>query len=117
MHLKKLLFPCLILFIFTSCSSSTVIRSNPTGADVYLDGVYYGKTPVEYSDKKVSLSTLSVRLKKEGYREEYLSVPKDGTVKLGPTLCGCATLPILLPVAWLWSLGYEKMYIFELYEQ
>ena len=100
-----------------SCASSTVIRSEPSGADVWIGETYYGKTPVEYEDKRVSFSSTTVRLAKEGYYEETFMIHKDGTVKAGPTVCGCATLPLMLPVAWLWSLGYKKMYKFELYPE
>src|SRR5207237_1115299 len=50
------------LAALAACSSSTVIRSNPPGARVFVDGQYVGQTPVVMSDTKIVGSTTSVRL-------------------------------------------------------
>src|SRR3954469_23234982 len=51
----------------TACSSSTVIRSNPPGAKVFIDGAMVGTTPYTMSDTHIVGSSTSVRLEYPGY--------------------------------------------------
>jgi len=48
------------------------IRSNPSGARVFIDGVERGSTPVVFEN--LSGGEYSVRLRKEGYRDRQFSV-------------------------------------------
>jgi len=55
------------------------ISSNPTGADVYIDNIYYGKTPVVVTI--VNPKTYSIVLELEGYdRWERQYNPNDPNI-------------------------------------
>jgi len=54
----------LAVSVFTSCTSYTQIQSNPSGADVYIDGQFAGKTPLMYSDTKFMLSETFIDIKR-----------------------------------------------------
>jgi hypothetical protein len=48
------------------------VESEPSGADVYIDGAYYGKTPL--FTKVISVEH-KIKIKKEGYKTEERVVP------------------------------------------
>jgi hypothetical protein len=54
-----------VSLFFASCSSSTLIMSEPSNAKLYLNGQYVGTTPYQHKDKKVVGTTTNVRLEKE----------------------------------------------------
>ena len=103
---------CIFLMVASilvaGCKSTTVIRSYPQGAKVYIDGVYQGNTPVQYSDRKTSLSKTKLLIKKEGYQTKNITLKKDELQPLN-LITGFF---IIVPLAW--SLGYEKNYSYEL---
>ena len=56
-----------------------VVRSNPIGAKVYIDGIERGKTPLHLEDLRAG--TYFVRLEKEGYSERRFRVSvRNGSV-------------------------------------
>jgi len=95
--------------LFTSCVSSTVIRSYPEGADLRIDGVDVGKTPYRYEDNKITFSTTDNRLSAEGYRTLNTSISKDEEVDVGPAVAGFFVL-----IPWLWVMKYKSNYTFDL---
>jgi hypothetical protein len=95
--------------LFTSCVSSTVIRSYPNGADLRIDGVDVGKTPYRYEDTKITFSTTDIRLSAEGYRTLNTSISKDEEVDVGPAVAGFFVL-----IPWLWVMKYKSNYTFDL---
>ena len=97
-----------IAFLCAGCSSSTVIKSAPAGAKVYLDGQYRGRAPVTQRDTALLGSSKIVVLKCEGYRDATGRIRKD-ELRVG-TLIGA--ILVLVPV--LWVLGYPAEYTFEL---
>ncbi|MBM4172359.1 MAG: PEGA domain-containing protein [Ignavibacteria bacterium] len=67
--MKKLFTILLIVFLFTSCATlfkgttDTVnFTSEPTSADVYIDGVKMGKTPVQIELKSNKTYNIEYRL-------------------------------------------------------
>ncbi|MBI5183234.1 MAG: PEGA domain-containing protein [Nitrospinae bacterium] len=58
---------CLIPLIAMGCVSMYEIKSEPSGAEIYVDGKFYGKTPKKFSLPNPVHSTMVV--KKEGYKE------------------------------------------------
>ena len=89
------------------CASSTVIRSVPPGARVYVNGHYLGEAPVTQTDKAVLLSSKTVVLKKEGYRDQ------TGTITKGLAIVPLLTA-LLCVVPLLWALGHPDEYVFDL---
>ena len=97
------LFAALILL--SSCSSSILISSVPSKADVYANGEYIGQTPVRHRDSEVGGSLLDLQIEKEGYEVFKTGVEKSG--RINPwALMGCW---MLLPLAWLET--YPRRYL------
>jgi hypothetical protein len=66
-------FHCIILtvaILFSACASSTLFRTSPESADVYISGHKKGKTPFYYSDRKTIGSSTSVTFRKNGYTSQ-----------------------------------------------
>ena len=97
--------------VASGCASSTVIRSNPPGAKIYIDGQYLGTEPVTQKDTAILGSSKSILLKKEGYRDAHGTIRKE-EVKAGPLVAG-----IIFTIPLLWVMGYPSEYTFELEER
>lgn len=68
----------LILAILASgCASSTVLRTTPAEADVYVQGQRLGETPYTYSDRKISGASTLVTFKKDGYEAYNTTIQKE----------------------------------------
>ncbi len=99
-----------VSFLLTSCASHTVINSCPSGADVYVNNIKAGVTPLEYSDYAVAGTETSLRLEKEGYKPLETILTKD---KFQVLPC-IGTIFCLFPVVWIF--GYPQEQTFELEE-
>lgn len=95
------------------CASSTVIRSVPSGAKVFIDGEIKGETPYSHTDKKISFTTIQVLLKKKGYKEKTVAIQRSDGFSVGTCIGGV----FLLLIPWLWVMEYDPEYIFELNEE
>jgi hypothetical protein len=94
--------------VATACSSTTVIRSNPSGARVFIDNSYVGTTPYTLSDSKIAGSSTSIRLEYPG-RAPQMILASKGELRIGPLIAG---LFFLVPL--LWVTGYKNEYTVEL---
>jgi hypothetical protein len=57
------------LFALTGCAESTLIRSQPTGASVWINEAFVGTTPVEYTASRASFAhPHRYRLELAGYQ-------------------------------------------------
>ncbi len=74
--------------LFSSCASTTMITSEPSGAKVYIDGSPVGTTPYSYSDTKIVGSTTQITLKKEGCRDGNFTLTRSEKFEVGPCLVG-----------------------------
>jgi hypothetical protein len=92
-----------------ACSSETVIRSNPPGAKVFIDGSYVGTTPYTMSDTKIINSTTSVRLEYPGYAPFQTSIQRNEEFDVVACIGGVFFLPIFL-----WVEGYKPDHTYEL---
>ena len=100
---------CLALTVLIcGCASTTIIRSKPEGAIVYLDNVRLGPTPQKCSDTAILGSTKLLRLEKTGYQPLTTVIRKD-EFKIGPCIGG-----FFMPVFFLWIEGYPNVYEFAL---
>ena len=105
---------CLFLLILSlvgcarSLASKTIIKSRPPGAEVYIDNVRKGVTPLPYSDTAIAGSSKPLKLKKEGYRT-FDGVIRKSEFKAGPCLGG-----VLVLFPFIWILGYPDEHEFEL---
>jgi len=104
--MKKLIALVMVLFFLFGCASTTLLKSNPPGAKLQVDGQVVGETPQFYTDKAVAGTSKTVTLKKEGYKDF------DGYIKRDefsvPNLIG----GIFLLVPFVWILEYPSQYTF-----
>jgi len=107
--LRLLAIGCLIGVFLGACSSSTVIRSNPTGARVFIGGSYVGTTPYTLSDSHIVGTTTMIRLEYPGLPPTTVAISRNEDLKVGTLICG-----IFLLVPLLWVMGYDSEHTFEL---
>jgi len=103
----RLLSLVMLLALF-GCSSATMIKSNPPGARVFIDGIERGVTPLEYSDAALMGTSKMLRIELTGYKPIDAIIRKD-TAKPDAIAGAC-----LVGVPALWMLGYQKEYFFNL---
>jgi PEGA domain-containing protein len=97
------------LVLSSGCVSATVIRSEPSGATVYVDGSRVGKTPYTYADTKTVSSVTRIRLRKEGYEDFEALLVRNEQFEAGPCVAGAFFLVPLL-----WVMGYQPEHTYEL---
>lgn len=95
--------------LLTSCSSSTMITSSPSGAKLFLNGEAVGTTPYKYSDTKIVGATTNIKFEKEGYETLETSFSRSEKVNVGAIIGGCFVL-----VPFLWTMGYNPTHNYEL---
>lgn len=95
--------------LMTSCTSSTMIQSIPTGAKIYIDGEPAGVTPYKHSDTKTIGSTTMVKLEKEGYESMNTNFSRNEEVDAGAVIGGFFFL-----VPFLWTMKYKPVHTYEL---
>ena len=91
------------------CTSSTMIRSNPSGATMKENGVEIGTTPFALSTKDIALMVHEYTLSKEGYAPATLVVQRNewdtGRVVAGLLFCAPSVA---------WAAEYPPAYSVEL---
>jgi len=106
--MKKLIALTTVFFLLFGCASTTLIKSNPPGAKLQVDGQSVGETPYFYTDKAAAGTVKTVTLKKEGYKDSNSLIRRE---KLSvPALIG----GIFLIVPFVWILEYPSQYNFEM---
>jgi PEGA domain-containing protein len=110
--MKKLYLFFLLVFVslVISCSGSTMIKSIPSGAKLYVDGQYAGETPYHYSDQKIVTSETKLKLKLDGYRDFNIIMQRNE--KFDPAACagGCI---VTVPFLWIMKYNPERTYELE----
>lgn len=97
------------IVLFASCSSTTLIQSNPSGAKVYLNGEYVGETPYTHTDTKIVGSVNMLRLEKEGYETLNATFSRSEEVDVGAIIGG-----LFIWVPFLWTMKYKPVHTYEL---
>lgn len=92
-----------------ACSSHTMIMSEPQGAKVYIEGQYRGKTPLYYSDAKITGAETRIRLEKEGYETLETYLYRDEKVDAGAIIGG-----VFFIVPFLWIMEYDDVHTYQL---
>jgi hypothetical protein len=95
--------------LFTSCASTTMIQSNPSGAKVYLNSEPVGTTPYSHTDTKIVGSTTTVKLEKEGYEPLNTYFSRNEEVDAGAIIGG-----VFVWVPFLWTMKYKPTHTYEL---
>jgi len=97
------------IVFMSSCASSTMISSIPSGAKVYINGESVGTTPYLHTDTKVVGSLINVDLIKEGYEPIYASFTRTEQINTGALVGGFFIWPI-----WLWTMDYKPTHNYEM---
>jgi hypothetical protein len=73
---------CFFMMLMTtqSCVSTCMIVSEPSEAEVYINGRYKGKTPYKFSTTISDETILKVNIQKKGYVEVDTILFKDGKI-------------------------------------
>lgn len=95
--------------LLSSCASTTLIQSNPEGANLYIDGEKVGRTPYSYTDTKIVGSATIIRLEKDGYETLNTSFSRNEQADAGAIIGG-----LLVWVPFLWTMKYKPMHSYEL---
>lgn len=98
-----------VAVLFASCSSTTLIQSEPSGAKVYMNGEYKGVTPYSYSDTKIVGSSTEVRLEKEGYEPLYTMLSRNESADVGAIIGG-----VFFLFPFFWTMKYNPVHNYEL---
>lgn len=111
MTIKNILVVILFifLFVFSACTSTTTIKSLPSGSKVYVDGEYKGLTPCTFSDQKPAWAKTKIEIKKNGYKPLTVVIDKGEKFNLAACIGGC-----LVIVPFIWVLEYKPERTFEL---
>ncbi len=107
LKISSLLFSAVILF--SSCASTTMITSKPSGAKIYMDGEYVGTTPYKHKDTKIVGTRTNVELKKEGYEAFTTELRKNEKADVGAIIGG-----VFFLVPFLWTMKYNPDHNYEL---
>ena len=95
--------------LFASCSSTTLIQTNPSGAKVYMNDEYKGVTPLSYSDTKIVGSASIVRLELEGYQPLNTVLTRNEAADVGAIIGG-----VFFLFPFLWTMKYNPVHTYEL---
>jgi hypothetical protein len=106
---KVISFSLAIIILFTNCSSSTMIVSNPSNAKLYIDGEMVGQTPYKHTDKKIVGSTIDIRLEKDGFKPLITEITKNEEADVGAIIGG-----LFVWVPFLWTLKYSPSHTYNL---
>ncbi len=106
---EKLLFFFAIVLstVFIGCSSSVEITSDPSSADVDINGQSYGETPVNISLSDFDFNVYHLTLTKLGYQDKTITLQNE--IKVGPFVGGFIFWPF-----WFWCYGPQDSYHFKL---
>lgn len=101
---------CLIsIVLFSSCVSSTLIQSTPSGAKVYINGESVGNTPYIHRDSRIVGTITNIDLVKEGYNTLYTSIERAEQINPEAILGG-----LFFAVPFLWMMDYKPTHTYEL---
>jgi len=107
--MKKLVLLTAVFFFLLGCSSTTVIKSKPSRAKVYLNGEIKGETPYTYTSAGIWGTKKMVVLKKEDYKESVQQIKKDHVNWVTVIIGALVFYPLLL-----WGADFPTEYTFEM---
>lgn len=105
---KGLLFFVASVFL-VGCASTTLIKSSPSGATVYVDEQEVGTTPHRYTDEDIIFTEHRIKLEKEGYKDLNTIITRDEELDTMAAIGGLFFWP-----CWLWALKYHPVHEYTL---
>ena len=107
--MKRFAWAVLALGQFAACTGSTMIKSTPSGALVYLDGEKVGTTPYNMVDKRIVGSSTNVELRLDGYQPTTAQIHRNEELDVGALVGG---IFVLIPL--LWIMEYKPNHEYEM---
>lgn len=107
--IKMISLSLAIVIFVTSCTSTTKIITEPSGAKVYVEGESVGTTPFKYKDSKIVGSKTALKLEKEEYETLEVTLSRNELVDVGAIVGG-----IILLFPFLWTMRYKPTHTYEL---
>lgn len=95
--------------LLSSCASTTVLQSSPSGAKLYMNGEPVGSTPYTQTDTKIVGTTTILKITADGYEDFNGVLKRNEEVNVGAIIGG-----IFLLFPFLWVMDYKPMHNFEL---
>lgn len=95
--------------LLSSCASTTVLQSSPSGAKLYMNGESIGTTPYTHTDTKIVGTTTILKITADGYEDFNGVLKRNEEVNVGAIIGG-----IFLLFPFLWVMDYKPMHNFEL---
>jgi hypothetical protein len=95
--------------LFSSCASTTLMQSIPTGAKLYMDGEPVGTTPYAHTDTKIVGSTTPFRMVLDGYQDYNGMLKRNEEANVGAIIGG-----VFLLFPFLWTMDYKPSHTYEL---
>ena len=101
--MKTISFLLAVIILAASCASSTMIKTVPPGAEVYINSELKGVSPYKLTDSKIIMAKTYISLKAEGYTDFQTILVKDEAANIGAIVGGVLLFwPLLL-----WSTEYN----------
>jgi PEGA domain len=95
--------------LFSSCASTTLMQSIPTGAKLYMNDEPVGTTPFAYTDTKIVGSKTPFRMVLDGYQDYNGILIRNEEANVGAIIGG-----VLLLFPFLWTMDYKPNHTYEL---
>lgn len=95
--------------LFASCSSTTLIQSNPPKAKVYMEGMYMGETPFYHTDTRTVGSSFNLKIEKDGFKPLNTSISRTEEIDVGAVIGG-----VFLLIPFLWTMKYKDVHNYDL---
>jgi hypothetical protein len=105
--MRKLIALMLAFFFLLGCST-TIIKSKPSEAKLYLNREFKGLTPYTHSDMDLAGTTKEVKLEKEGFKD-FTGYIKRSRPSVLPIIGG-----FIFIVPFLWATEYPPEYTFQM---
>ena len=108
MKIKTIILTVIALILASGCAHSVRINTEPEGADVSVNGVYLGKSPVIHNERSGFPKSYFVKIEKDGF--------KKMDTALVSTYKADITLLLLIPgiVPYFFTADLEDTYNFHL---
>ncbi|MGE5457458.1 MAG: PEGA domain-containing protein [Methanococcaceae archaeon] len=95
--------------LLSSCASTTVLQTSPSGAKIYMNGEPIGSTPYTYTDTKIVGTTTVLKITADGYEDFNGVLKRNEEANVGAIIGG-----IFLLFPFLWVMDYKPLHNFEL---
>jgi len=98
-----------LAILFSGCASTTLFKTSPTSADIYINEQKVGITPYSHTDRKAAGASTSIFFQKEGYKDLYINLKRNEQLAVGALIAG---IWLLVPLFWIKK--YDPVHYYEM---